>query len=211
VPEDIRRLKDSPDELPAPSTMPDTIPSFLLPPALREDMANATGGKSGGISLTGLGKPAEKPADTPAPVPTSPPPASQAKDERVRIADILTTDQRRVRSAAFTMALLDPAVRAELPNADQTIRITSLLADVGGMPAKMLVGELGLRLDQLAVLLICLNDSLGDENFQRAFGLPGDLDYVGKLIARAKAAGIDQHTALPGISSFVRSSFRKRG
>ena len=200
VPEDIRRLKENPAELPTPSTLPENIPAFLAPPSARTDKA----------------KPAEKPkaisgGDIPAPVhevkaggAATPAPSG---DRRARITEILTPDQKRLRSAAFTMVLLDPTVRAELPNADQTVRITGLLAETGGLSAKVLVGELGLRMDQLAVMALVIYDVMGEEMFKRSFGIPGNLEYVSKFVERAKAAGIDQDTALGEISAFVRKTF----
>jgi len=96
---------------------------------------------------------------------------------------------------------------AELPNADQTVRITGLLAEVGGLPAKMLVGELGLRMDQLAVMTLMIYDLLGEEMFKRSFGIPGNLEYCAKFVERAKAADINQDTALNEIGAFVRQAF----
>jgi hypothetical protein len=202
VPEDIRRLKENPSELPVPSTLPENIPSFLQPPSARADRT-AAAEKPKPAALTG--------GDIPAAVhevkATGATAAPSGGDRRARIAEILTPDQKRLRSAAFTMTLLDPAVRAELPNADQTVRLTGLLAEVGGLPAKVLVGELGLRMDQLAVMTLIIYDLMGEELFKRSFGIPGNLEYVTKFTDRAKAAGITQDTALSEIGAFVRKTF----
>jgi hypothetical protein len=208
VPEDIRRLKDSPDELPVPSTLPESIPSFLGTATGRADMAKA------------MDKGTEKPAAPAAAVsgterkepvhevkPLTPAAKPAASDRRARLSDVLTPDQKRLRAAAFTMTLLDPEVRAALPNADQTVRITGLLAEMGGLSAKMLVGELGLRTDQLAVMAITLFDLLGEDTFRKTFGVPGNLDAVGKFVERAKAAGIDQEAPLAKISDFIKTAF----
>lgn len=203
VPEDIRRLKDNPAELPVPSTLPSEIPDFLLPPAARADKAKAAEKPKPIAAVSG--------GDVAAPVHevkaggTAAPAA--AGDRRARIAEILTPDGKRLRSAAFTMVLLDPTVRAELPNADQTVRITGLLAEMGGLSVKMLVGELGLRMDQLAVVALVTYDLLGEEMFKRSFGIPGNLEYVAKFVERAKASGINQDTALSEVSAFVRRAF----
>jgi hypothetical protein len=201
VPEDIRRLKDNPAELPVPSTLPEDIPAFLVPAAARPERASQTAKPA---AITG--------GAAPAPVHevkggTAPPPPAPAGDRRARIAEILTPDQKRLRSAAFTMVLLDPAVRAELPNADQTVRITGLLAEMGGLSVKMLVGELGVRMDQLAVMALTIYDLLGEEMFKRSFGVPGNLEYVAKFVERAKAAGITQDTGLGEVSAFIRKTF----
>ncbi|KIM00260.1 hypothetical protein CCC_03048 [Paramagnetospirillum magnetotacticum MS-1] len=199
VPEDIRRLKENPAELPTPSTLPETIPAFLGPPAA----AKAADKPKPAAAISGGQVPAPvhevKAAGTAAP-------AANA-DRRARISEILTPDGKRLRSAAFTMTLLDPAVRAELPNAEQTVRITGLLAEVGGLSAKMLVGELGLRMDQLAVMTLVIYDLMGEEMFKRSFGIPGNLEYVSKYVERAKAAGIGQDTSLGEIGAFVRKTF----
>lgn len=202
VPEDIRRLKENPAELPVPSTLPENIPAFLVPPAARSEAPKAAD-KPKPAALSGGDIPAPvhevKAGGAPAPAPGG--------DRRARIAEILTPDGKRLRSAAFTMVLLDPTVRAELPNADQTVRITGLLAEVGGLSAKMLVGELGLRMDQLAVMTLLIYDLMGEEMFKRSFGIPGNLEYVAKFVERAKAAGITQDTALGEISAFTRKTF----
>lgn len=202
VPEDIRRLKENPAELPTPSTLPDNIPAFLVPPAARTE-APKPADKPKAAAISGGDIPAQvhevKAGGAAAP--------AASGDRRARIADILTPDGKRLRSAAFTMVLLDPAVRAELPNADQTVRITGLLAEVGGLSTKMLVGELGLRMDQLAVMTLIIQDLMGEEMFKRSFGIPGNLEYVAKFVERAKAAGITQETALGEISAFTRKTF----
>lgn len=201
VPEDIRRLRDNPKELPVPSTLPDHIPTFLLSPNAKAEAAKLAE-KS---KLLGLGEEARAPRM--AEPPEGAPPPAATTDRRARLTEVLTPDQKRLRAAAFTMILLDPAVRAALPNSDQTVRITGLLAEMGGLPAKMLVGDLGLRTDQLAVTAITLFDQLGEEMFRRSFGVPGNLDYVGKFVERAKAAGITQDTALPDIVAVITKMF----
>jgi hypothetical protein len=202
VPEDIRRLKENPAELPTPSTLPENIPAFLVPPSARAE-APKPADKPKAAALSGGDIPAQvhevKAGGAAAP--------AGSGDRRARIAEILTPDGKRLRSAAFTMVLLDPAVRAELPNADQTVRITGLLAEVGGLSTKMLVGELGLRMDQLAVMTLTIHDLMGEEMFKRSFGIPGNLEYVAKFVERAKAAGITQETALGEISAFTRKTF----
>ena len=205
VPEDIRRLRESPNEVPMPSTRPDDIPAFLqgpkTPPAERP-------------------KPAEKPAPAAISGEASAPGQLRAvhtteisthktdtSDKRARLSEVLTPDQKRLRSAAFTMVLLDPNVRNVLLNSEQTVRITGLLSEMGGLAAKILVGELALKTDQLAVMALTLREILGEEMFGRAFGVPGNIEYVSKFIERAKAAGIGQQTPLPEIVTFIQRMF----
>ena len=199
VPEDIRRLKDNPTELPVPSTRPDAIPVFLLSPKAQADAARAAA-KGKPIGLAPASADPVKPVEEV---------KAESGDQRARLAEILTPDQKRLRAAAFTMVLLDPAVRAVLPNSEQTVRITGLLAEMGGMPAKILVGELGLRPDQLAVTVLTLYDRLGEVMFRRSFGVPGNLDHVGKFVERAKAAGITQQTPPAEIVAFIGKMFAK--
>lgn len=204
VPEDIKRLKESPNEPPVPSTRPDAIPDFLLSPKARAEAAAKAAEKGKPLGITPTGGGGAQPVHEVKP-------AEEAKkdtsDRRARLAEVLTPDQKRLRAAAFTMILLDPAVRAVLPNSEQTVRITGLLAEMGGLPAKMLVGELGLRADQLAVTALTIHAQLGEEMFRRSFGVPGNLDYVGKFVERAKTAGITQDTALTDLVAFITKMF----
>lgn len=205
VPEDIRRLKDNPAELPVPSTLPEEIPSFLAGRAERAPQPDkGQPDKTKPAAVSGGAAPAPVHEVKAGAAPAQPPAAG---DRRARIAEILTPDGKRIRSAAFTMVLLDPAVRAELPNPDQTVRITGLLAEMGGLSAKVLVGELGLRMDQLAVMALIIYDLLGEEMFKRSFGVPGNLEYVAKFVERAKAAGINQESSLADVAAFIRKTF----
>lgn len=131
------------------------------------------------------------------------------KDERARIDDVLVPDGSRLRPSAFTMVLLEPELRSHLRDGDQMVRATGLLGSVGGLAVKMLVGELGLRKDQLALLLLGIHETVGDANFQRLFGLPGNADAIGKLIVRAKAANLGQHMPLADVAAFIRRTFLK--
>jgi len=188
IPEDIKRLRESPFNPPPPTRLPE--------PAAESAAALP-------------------PPRPPAPGPGMPPPpvAGPGGDARARIADILTADQKRLRPEAFTLILLNPEVRAALSQPEQTVRLTGQLAEVGGLPAKRLIGELGLRPEQLVVMVLTIYEMVGAEMFRRSFGLTGNLEYVGKFIDRAKAGGIDQTTSLNDIAAFCRRLFAsvKRG
>ncbi|MGE5506710.1 MAG: hypothetical protein ACM31L_19970 [Actinomycetota bacterium] len=147
----------------------------------------------------------EGPAMAPAPELAAP-----ARDERARFDEILSGDGKRLKSSAFTASLLEPKVRAVLPNSEQMVRVTGMLSSVGGLAAKMLVGELGLRKDQLAVLLLTAAECLGEDNFTRAFGVPGTPDYVARIVSRAKAVGINQGASLADVAAFVNKTFGKK-
>jgi len=203
VPEDIQRLRENPFNPPPPSIVAEPVPDILAaitpPPPTPITEAAATAA----------------PAPT---APSFPPPpiaasAAVGGDSRARIADILTADQKRLRPEAFTLILLNPEVRAALPHPEQTVRMTGQLAEVGGLPAKRLIGELGLRAEQLVVMMLIIYEMVGPEMFRRSFGLNGNLEYVGKFIERAKAGGIDQTTPLIDIAAFCRRLFAsvKRG
>lgn len=129
------------------------------------------------------------------------------KDERARLTDILTGDGKRLKANAFTLTLLDPNVRSLLPHAEQTIRITGIFGAVNGLVGKMLVGDLGLRTDQLAVFVMAAHGALGEERFLKAFGVPGRPDYVAKIVQKAKAANVGQKSELKQIADFVTTMF----
>ena len=197
---DIRSLKDNPENPPVPT--PVEIKPLFQPAAAAAPPPAETGPV--------IGK-----ANAPGSSPFSPPPlprltASGEKgnwDQRARLEDVLTADGRRLKPSAFTAALLDPQVREVLPDGSATAHIAQVLSSVGAIPTKMLIGELGLRADQLAVLLIAANAALGDTRFGEVFGNPGKADVLVNLIARGRAAGIDQSTPVKVIAALARTSF----
>lgn len=178
---DLQRLRDDPNHAPTP------LAKAKPPPA----------------SVTGAD---ERPAAA-AMAPPPPPPEKVARDERARIEDILTADGKRLKPSAFTIVMLDPKVRESLPNAEQTVRITGIIGSVGGIVARQLVGDLGLRKEQLAVFVMAAHAALGEKAFETAFGLPGRPDYIAKVVERAKAAKIGQDTAYADIAAFVAKVF----
>jgi hypothetical protein len=131
------------------------------------------------------------------------------RDERARLADVLTPDGRRLRIEAFGPALARPDVRAHLP-ADP-VRPGDVLRGIGGMPAKLLVAELGLRVDQLAVVVLTAHAVLGAEVFARLFGQPGEAELVMRVTQKARLAGIGQRSALADCAAFVRTLFERGG
>lgn len=131
------------------------------------------------------------------------------KDERARLADVLTPDGRRLRTEAFAPALLRPDVRAQLTNAPSGLRLTETLKGVGGLPAKLLVAELGLRVEQLAVILLVAHETVGSEVFGRIFGQPGEVELVMRVTQKARLAGLCQRSALEDCAAFVRTLFAR--
>lgn len=207
IAEDIRRLRADPDNPPPPTPVVEVaapaegkpvyqLPSFLIqtkpasPAAVTGAAATADTRVSDGMARLDYG-----------------PDQTDGKDQRARLSDILNPDGKRLKGSAFTLVLLDPKIRALLPNSEQTVRITGILGAVNGLVAKRLVGELGFRTDQLAVFLMAAHGALGDSRFETAFGVPGRPDYVGKMVDRAKAAGLDQKSDLKLVADFVTKTF----
>lgn len=208
IAEDIRRLRADPDNPPPPTPLVDPsvqelagtpLPTFLTTPKEPEAPAPAA------ITIA-----EERVSDGMAKLITEEPPDRTTRDERARLADILSVDGKRLKANAFTLVLLDPQVRAAIPESEQTVRITGLLGTVNGLAGKMLVGELGLRTDQLAVFLMTAHAALGDKNFEVAFGVPGRPEYIARIVERAKLFKISQDTSLPDIAAFVQKSFKAK-
>lgn len=127
------------------------------------------------------------------------------RDERARLADILTPDGRRLRAQAFADALLRPDVRAQLsPATVAGVRLTERLDNVGGLAAKLLVAELGLRVEQLAVVLLVAHEAMGADMFGRLFGQPGDPEMVMRVTQKARLAGLGQRSSLEECQRFIR-------
>lgn len=125
--------------------------------------------------------------------------------------DVLTPDRQRLRAEAFTQTLLDPEVRAVLPNADQILRIGDVLRGVGGTPATTLIEGLGLRKDQLAVMLMVAQDSIGSTVFGRLFGPRADPELVGRIVERARLRGIGPNSEVIECAIFMRGVFARFG
>ncbi|EME68367.1 hypothetical protein H261_18717 [Paramagnetospirillum caucaseum] len=125
--------------------------------------------------------------------------------------DVLTPDHQRLRAEAFTQTLLDPEVRAILPNADQIVRIGDVLRGVGGLPATALVEGLGLRKDQLAVMLMVAQDCIGSTVFGRLFGPRADPELVARIVERARLRGIGPTTEVIECAIFMRGVFARFG
>lgn len=200
---EIRALLADPDNPPPPSQLkpkplfvpPQALPKTdAAPPAVDEPVVRAA-------SVTGnerLGGMAQLPGQDAAPA---------VADRRARLEDILTGDGRRLKAASFSMMLLDPKVRAVLPDPSAAVRVSATLGLVGGSTAKVIVGGLGLRADQLAVLLIGAHHAMGEDAFIQLFGVNGRLDAVNRMVERARGEGIDQNTPLEKIADLARRGF----
>lgn len=150
--------------------------------------------------------PAEEAAANPLPLAEA---SAGRRDERARLSDVLTPDGRRLRTEAFGAALLRPEVRAQLSIAPAGPRLTETLRGVGGMSAKLLVAELGLRVEQLAVILLVAHETVGQEVFNRIFGQPGEVELVMRVTQKARMAGLGQRSSLGDCAAFVRALFAR--
>ncbi|MBI5163824.1 MAG: hypothetical protein HY985_07970 [Magnetospirillum sp.] len=160
----------------------------------------------------GMATPVSGGQDGPAKGPTMtpvPPTTSGRADERARLGDILSGDGKRLRSESFTATLLRPDVRATMADPGQMLRAIEILRATGGFPVKLLVAELGLRTDQLAVILLTANGCVGDVVYGRLFGQPGEADLVMRMIDKARECGISQASELPDCAAFVRRLFAR--
>ncbi|TAN55318.1 MAG: hypothetical protein EPN20_20415 [Magnetospirillum sp.] len=187
-PEALARLIADPDA----STRPDMPTRMDVP--LRPELA---------ISFGGLTSATIAPATA---VPCRP-----VHPRTVSLDDILMPDRQRLRAEAFTQILLDPEVRAALPNADQIIKIGDVLRGVGGQPTITLVEGLGLRKDQLAVMLIVAQDSIGSTVFGRLFGPRADPELVSRIVDRARIRGLGPESDVLDCAIFMRGVFARFG
>jgi hypothetical protein len=210
---DIRRLRADPAHPPKPTPAEPPLPLLAPPPAMdaprnpAEPIAAAsaeadTSSRQGGplISITGsrLDMPAEEEVE---------PAQSTVKNRRAKIEELVTPDGSRLRSGAFSLVLLDPDVRGVLPNPGAMLHITEVLSRVGSATARQLVEGLDLRTDQLAVLLICANQALGDTTFGNVFGNPGRSEVVARLVSRARALGVDGATPVGTVADLAGKGF----
>lgn len=138
-----------------------------------------------------------------------PSPPAAPVSRRADLTKILSADGTRLRAEAFTATLLEPDVRAVLRQGDQTLRITSTLREVAGTSAAMLVEGLGMRMDQLAALLLVVEECVGGEVFVRIFGRPCDPELVERIIQRARAASLCETTPVADYALFARELFSR--
>ena len=199
-PDEVRQLRADPANPPPPSGF---VPPPLFvpppPPEMPEETEYLDDGEAG--ALTGAGGWGKEPELVAVPT------ANTSSDKRARLEDILSADGKRIKSSAFSMVMLEPQVRAVLPDTGAAVRINSVLGMVGAGAAKMLVGSLGLRTDQLAVMVMWSHHSMGEQAFLGVFGTSGKMEAVDRIIDRCRAAGVDQDTPLPEIVALVQRGF----
>jgi hypothetical protein len=126
-------------------------------------------------------------------------------------AEILCENQERLRPEAFTPVFLDPEVRATVPNPDNIRAIADILRTVGSVSALALVEGLGLRKDQLAVMLLVAHDCIGTIVFGRLFGTRADPELLDRILVRARLHGIGPDSGVIECAIFMRSVFARFG
>ncbi|CCG42066.1 hypothetical protein [Magnetospirillum molischianum] len=126
-------------------------------------------------------------------------------------AEILCENQERLRPEAFTPVFFDPEVRATVPNPDNVRAIADILRGVGSVSALALVEGLGLRKDQLAVMLVVAHDCIGTIVFGRLFGPRADPELLDRILARARLHGIGPNSGVIECAIFMRSVFARFG
>ena len=193
-PEDLARLIADPDaptrpDMPVRSDTPKRADGPLRPELV--------------IGFSGL--------TAPAPAAPAMAPCRPVHPRTASLDDILTPDRQRLRAEAFTQILLDPEVRAALPNADQIVKIGDVLRGVGGLPTITLVEGLGLRKDQLAVMLMVAQDSIGSTVFGRLFGPRADPQLVARIVDRARIRGLGPESDVLDCAIFMRGVFARFG
>ena len=196
---ELQQLRQDPDNPPPPSKLKPR-PLFVPPPpekeiveAVAEEPEPAV--MSGTITTSRVDL---------VEVPTH---STEPTDRRARLDEVLTGDGKRVKVAAFNTMLLDPAIQALLPENTMSVRVGDVLSLVGGNAVKMLVNTLGLRQDQLAVMLICAHGSFGEKPFVSLFGPNGRIDAVTSIIGRMQDSGITQDTPLEDIAAMANRKF----
>lgn len=155
---------------------------------------------------------AEPAADAAPPV-AVPQPAAPELDplRRALILDITTADGLRLKSASFINVLHQADVRAVLKRPEFAAHPSGVLGSVGAAAGAALVGTLGLRRDQLVVLLLAAYHLIGGQAFLRVFGQGADPQLIERLIAQARQSGIGAHSPLQDVSAFVTKVFARVG
>ncbi|MEO0034575.1 MAG: hypothetical protein RLZZ501_598 [Pseudomonadota bacterium] len=141
----------------------------------------------------------------------APAPARRSSTAATTAAEILSPDRHQLHPDAFVPVWLDPDVRAALPNPDNVRAAAEILRGVGAAPAVALVEGLGLRKEQLAVMLLVAEDCIGTTVFGRLFGPRADPELVARIVDRARLHGIGPEAGTIECALFMRSVFARFG
>ena len=130
------------------------------------------------------------------------------RDNRARLSTVLATGGG-LRVETFAAVLQRPELRTQLRPRPAGPPLSQPLRETGTMAAKLLVAELGLRLDQLATVLLVAHETIGAESYARFFGPGADAAVVMRMTQRARQAGLNQGSTLGDCAAFVRQLFRR--
>jgi len=130
------------------------------------------------------------------------------RDERARLSDILAPGGG-LKIEAFAKVLQHADLRAQLRPRPADLPLSTPLRETGTMAAKLLVAELGLRLDQVATVLLVAHETIGTEAFARFFGPTADAAIVIRMTQRARQSGLTQTSDLTQCADFVRQLFKR--
>ena len=157
--------------------------------------------------------------ETPAAVPPTPPVPSRSPppqsgmgrgDREALIAHLMAADGKRLSGASFCETLLSPHVRAALKSGGVSLHPTSILGAVGAEAARALVLGLGLRQDQLAVMLLGAYEVLGGSAFLRVFGHASETAALERFVLYAQNARMGPDSSVDEVAGFVSTIFKRR-
>lgn len=134
-------------------------------------------------------------------------PSAGAKDQRARLSDILAAGGSRLKLEAFNFALREERLRGLVKSGRRMSLMTEVLSGVCGGAAKILVAELGLRLDQLALVLLVAHEVMGANEFGRCFGPPGDPAKLMRFTHKIRQAGMTQDMGLDRCARIIKDAF----
>ena len=204
---EIQQIRKDPEHPPPPSTLVPR-PLFVPPPpeVIAQDQLERQPEPPAAEPVE-IAAVSGTPSVTDRVVLTEVPSQSQSTDRRAKLDEILTGDGKRLKTTSFNAILLAPKVQALLPENVMSIRVGDSLNQVGGNVAKLFVSTLGLRQDQLAVLLICAQQAFGEKAFANLFGQSGRLETVTHIVSRMQDMGINQDTPLETIAALANRKF----
>ncbi len=130
------------------------------------------------------------------------------RDDRARLSDVLAPGGG-LKVESFVRVLQQADLRAQLRPRPAEAPLSQPLRETGTMPAKLLVAELGLRLDQLATVLLVSHETIGAESYAQFFGPAANAAVVMRLTQRARQAGLGQTSSLSDCAQFVRELFKR--
>ena len=116
----------------------------------------------------------------------------------------MNPDGKFLNPRAFNNVLLDPAILAILPPNLADMRVGEFLSKVSSGPMKVLINGLGLRQDQLAVLLIWSYEHLGGDDFQALYGNSVNMVAVERVADAMKVKGISQDSPLKDVANYAQ-------